>query len=232
MALDKSTGRTVWGEDGKAGACASAAPFTFNGKPAFAMVAMDPSGKFCTIVGVDSATGAEPFRSPPWKEKWGAACVDILVDGPGAERLFITTAEQLKRSARFTRVGNTFTQDWMTARLSTYTGNCVLLGAHLYAANARGALTCVFWPTGEERWSQRGGFGEHGNLIAADGKLFVQRGKTGEVVIVEASPKAFREIERVRVFEEKADTFTAPTLADGVLYCRSYAGRLIALEVR
>jgi outer membrane protein assembly factor BamB len=228
LAIDKHSGKIAWGDDERAGACASAAPITHEGKPAFAMLAMDGSRDFCTIVGVEAATGRELFRSSPWKEKWGAACSDLVIDG---RQIFITTAQEHRKSARFTFAGAALKQDWSSNKLTSYTGNCILMDGHLYGVNTLGQLLCLDWKTGQVKWSQRG-FGNHGNLIAADGKLFVQCSKSGELVVVDASPAAYKERRRFRVFSNSPDTFTAPTLSDGRLFCRSYAGQVVALEVR
>jgi hypothetical protein len=52
-------------------------------------------------------------------------------------------------------------------------------------------LTCVNASTGERAWRELR-FGK-GNLIAADGKLFISTMK-GELVIVQASPKEYEEL--------------------------------------
>lgn len=62
---------------------------------------------------------------------------------------------------------------------------------------------------------QKNRFGKS-NLILADGKLFLTT-MEGEVVIVEASPKEFRELSRATIMET---TRQAPALADGRLFVR------------
>jgi outer membrane protein assembly factor BamB len=93
-----------------------------------------------------------------------------------------------------------------------------------------GILKCLDWKSGEERWAQRG-FEEFGTLIAADGKLVIQSGKSGMLTIAEASPSAYRELRKMKVFAESRETFTAPVLANGRLYCRSYAGEVVCIEL-
>jgi outer membrane protein assembly factor BamB len=96
----------------------------------------------------------------------------------------------------------------------------VLLDGYLYGFdNVGGAgpvthLTCVNASTGEVAW-QEIRFGK-GNLIAADGKLLISTMK-GELVLVEASPKAFREIGRQKVL---GSTRQAPALASGLVFLR------------
>jgi outer membrane protein assembly factor BamB len=96
----------------------------------------------------------------------------------------------------------------------------ILLGGYLYGMdNVGGAgpithLTCVEAATGKAAWQQTR-FGK-GNLIAADGKLFMTTMK-GELMIARASPKAYEEIGREVILET---TRQAPALAGGLLYVR------------
>ena len=96
----------------------------------------------------------------------------------------------------------------------------VLLGDHLYGFdNVGGAgpishLTCIEAETGKQAW-QATRFGK-GNLIAADGKLFMSTMK-GELVVAKASPQAYQELGRATVI---GSTRQAPALANGLLYLR------------
>jgi outer membrane protein assembly factor BamB len=96
----------------------------------------------------------------------------------------------------------------------------ILLDGHLYGFDNVGSagpvthLTCVNAATGERVWQQPR-FGK-GNLIAADGKLFIST-MNGELVIVRATPRAYEEIGRAVVL---GSTRQAPSLAGGLLYLR------------
>jgi outer membrane protein assembly factor BamB len=227
LALRKSDGAFAWGNDGKAGACVSPMPFTLGDVSGVAVVAMDPSRDHVSVVGVEAATGRELWRFGPWREQWGAACSDLLIH---EGRAFLSTAEQHKLCAQFQFAPGPVRERWNSRKLSTYTGNVVLLAGHLYGVDKTGILKCLDWETGEERWAQRG-FEEYGTLIASDGKLIVQSGKSGTLAVVEAAPSAYRELRRMKVFTEARETFTAPVLANGRLYCRSYAGELVCLAL-
>lgn len=227
LALRKKDGSFAWGNDGQAGACVSPMPFNHNGVRGVAVVSMDPSRDSVSVVGVEAATGRELWRFGPWKEKWGAACSDLLIHEGHA---FLSTAEQHKLCAQFSFTPAPAREVWSNRKLSTYTGNVVLLAGHLYGVDKTGILKCLDWQTGEERWAQRG-FDEHGTLIASDGKLILQSGKTGMLTVAEAAASGYRELRKMRVFDEARETFTAPVLANGRLYCRSYAGEIVCLEL-
>lgn len=227
LAIRAHDGSIAWGDDGKPGACVSPVPYQWQGKHGVVVVVTNEGRETVSLVGIDPQSGTEFWRWSHWAEKWGAACVDPLVH---EGKLFFTTSEQYQRCARFSIIGNTLREDWAHPRLAVYTGACVLLDQHLYAINRRGLLKCLDWRTGAEQWYQRG-FGEFASLIAADGRLIVQTSDSGEVVVVKADPRKYREERRAKVFQGEAATFTAPVLANGRLYCRGYAGEIVCLDL-
>lgn len=228
LAVRKRDGSFAWGNDGQAGACASPVPFEFGGQRGVALITMHPSRDTVRIVAVDPQNGKELWRYDDWPEKWGAACVDLVIAGG---KVFITTAEQHMQCARFSLEGTKLRQDWANRTLACYTGGCVLINNHIFGVNKIGLLKCIDWNTGKEKWSERG-FGGHGTLIAADGKLIVQSSSNGTLAVVAADASGYRELRKGKVFKGKPETFTAPTLANGRLYCRSYAGEVVCFELR
>lgn len=107
----------------------------------------------------------------------------------------------------------------------------MLLDGHLYGMdNVGGAgpvthLTCIDAATGERKW-QEARFGK-GNLIAADGKLFITTMK-GELVLVRATPERYDELGRATVL---GSTRQAPALSNGRLFVRDDK-EIVCLNVR
>ncbi len=107
----------------------------------------------------------------------------------------------------------------------------MLLDGHLYGMdNVGGAgpithLTCIDAATGERKW-QEARFGK-GNLIAADGKLFITTMK-GELVLVRATPERYDELGRATVLDS---TRQAPALSNGRLFLRDDK-EIVCLDVR
>jgi outer membrane protein assembly factor BamB len=107
----------------------------------------------------------------------------------------------------------------------------ILLDNYLYGFDNVGSagpvthLTCVEVATGKPAW-QQARFGK-GNLIAADGKLFISTMK-GELVIVRATPKAYEELGRATIL---GATRQAPAMAGGRLYLRDDK-EIVCLDVR
>lgn len=107
----------------------------------------------------------------------------------------------------------------------------ILLDDHLYGFDNVGPagpvthFNCIEIATGKRVWQQQR-FGK-GNLIAADGKLFISTIK-GELIVARVSPKGYEELGRATVIES---TRQAPALAGGLLYLRD--GReIVCLDVR
>ncbi len=107
----------------------------------------------------------------------------------------------------------------------------ILLDGRLYGFDNVGSagqvthLTCIDAATGERLW-QKPRFGK-GNMIAADGKLFMSTMK-GEVIVARASPSGYQELGRKQVLES---TRQAPALANGLLYLRDDR-EIVCLDVR
>ena len=86
-------------------------------------------------------------------------------------------------------------------------------------------LNCVEIATGKRVWQQTR-YGK-GNLIAADGKLWIST-MEGELVAALASPEKYQEIGRAAVLGK---TRQAPALSDGMLYLRDDE-QIVCLTVR
>lgn len=67
-----------------------------------------------------------------------------------------------------------------------------------------------------------------GSLIVANGMLIIL-GETGELVLAEATPDAYREMARHNVLEGRS--WTQPTLWQGRLYLRNHT-ELLSLDLR
>jgi hypothetical protein len=109
--------------------------------------------------------------------------------------------------------------------LSNHYTTSVKVGDYLYGIHGRQEeapeLRCVEWKTGKVMWAKEG-FG-CAWLIAADGVLLAVQ-ESGEVALLEATPKEYREKGRFAAFAKPAERGkslrAAPALADGVLYVR------------
>jgi len=104
---------------------------------------------------------------------------------------------------------------WKNVYLKAKFATVVERDGYLYGLND-GTLTCLDGATGERAW--RGERYGHGQLLLVGDLLLIQA-ESGDIVLVEASPKEFREVSRFTAFEEK--TWNSPTLAGKYLLVRN-----------
>jgi outer membrane protein assembly factor BamB len=112
-------------------------------------------------------------------------------------------------------------------------GGQVLVGDYLYGTNQQGPVACEF-KTGKIVWSAQS-FGP-GAVCYADGRLYFHAEK-GDVALVEASPKEYRELGRFmppgqpKRRDSRERAWSYPVVANGRLYIRD-AGNLWCYDVR
>jgi hypothetical protein len=114
--------------------------------------------------------------------------------------------------------------------LSNHYNTPVLVKDHLYGIDGRqeggqARLRCVEWNTGKVRWT-KDAFG-CASLIHADG-LLIACPENGDVVLIEPSAEAYKEVARARVLD--APVRALPALAGGRLFVRD-GKKLVALQV-
>jgi outer membrane protein assembly factor BamB len=173
------------------------------------------------VVGLDAKTGKFLWRYDKTKGMMGMSILTPVVhDGlvytggvrssGGAVKVF---AEQGTVKAE---------QVYLNAKLPTAIGGAVLVGAYLYGSGGQ-ALLCVDFQTGQIKWSERSA--APGSLCYADGRLYLH-GENGDVVLVEATPEAYRERGRFtppnppKHANQMEKAWEYPVIADGRLYLR------------
>ncbi|WP_153555483.1 PQQ-binding-like beta-propeller repeat protein [Roseimaritima sediminicola] len=108
-------------------------------------------------------------------------------------------------------------EKYFVNKMQSHHGGFVLHQGHLYGTNDS-VLLCVDWESGRIRWQDR--CVGKGSISYADGHLYV-RGEDGEVALVEASPKKYRERGRFMQPERSGGKAWAhPVIAGGRLFLR------------
>jgi outer membrane protein assembly factor BamB len=117
-----------------------------------------------------------------------------------------------------TRAGSEFTVKavWSNKYLGAKYANPVRMGNSIYGLS-NGWLVCLDVNTGERRW--RGKWYGQGQMLGVAGTLLIQS-ESGELVLVPADPKSYREIDRLRVFDAPR-TWNTPALAGRQLFLRN-----------
>jgi outer membrane protein assembly factor BamB len=219
-AVNKATGKVVWKSAAKDCGYSTPTPVTLGGK---ALAILSNAENY---LAVDPKTGAEAWRQR-WVTEYGVNAADpVLADG----QMFISTGYG-KGGALF-KIGPAGSEQlWKTKALRTQLNAAVLYGKHLYGPDGdtgdKAALKCLDFATGKEVWAEPG-FGTGGAVVAA-GKL-IALSANGEIIIAPATPEGFKPITRAQVLAPKC--WTAPVLANGLVYCRNQKGQIAVLDLR
>jgi len=226
-AYDVKTGKPVWGAGEDPAGYSSPALLDVAGQRQ--LVAFTGN----SVLGLQPKTGAALWRYPYVTAYRCNTATPLAVDG----NVFISAGENHGSVLlKLQPTNDTFevSEVWQSQGARSVMRNewqtSILLDGHLYGFDNVGSagqvthLTCINAGTGERVW-QEARFGK-GNMIAADGKLFMTTMK-GEVVIARATPSGYQELGRKLVSET---TRQAPALADGRLYLRDDQ-EIICLDV-
>jgi outer membrane protein assembly factor BamB len=113
--------------------------------------------------------------------------------------------------------------------MSCHYATPVLKDGFLYGYHGRqetGAeLRCVEWKTGKVKWTNEK-FGA-GSILLARNRILMAR-ETGQIVLAEASPSAFKGVATHRAFPGTVRAY--PALAGGMLFLRDATDKLAAFR--
>jgi len=222
FAFDKLSGEKRWQSETYRPAYGTAQIFESGGAEFLATLKTDG------LVILDPADGSTLGFSM-WRTSFQTNSTTPLRVGDG--RLFISTGYD-KGCALFRFADGDLTKIYENKNMCNHMGNSVLIGGFLYGFDGtahRGRpveFTCLDLESGEKRWH----FSElkYGSVIAAGTDLIVLT-ETGEMLIGQASPEGFSARARHRVIDGRC--WTAPVIANGRIYARNAAGRLVVIPV-
>lgn len=224
VALKKQTGEVVW----KSGD----APASYSSPLAYEL-----NGQRC--VAVFSAVGAagrllsdgKPLWSFPWKTSYDINAATPIVEG---SKVFVSSGYGVG-CALYDVSANPPHELWKNKNMRNHANSCVLWKGYLYGFD-ESTLKCLDFASGEVKWSE-GKYGK-GSLMLADAKLLLYSEK-GQLGLAPATPEGYKELAFMQALEVRADypggaqkqTWAAPVLANGKIYCRSQDD-LVCLDAR
>ena len=219
VAYDRKTGRPLWNVLDDPPAYVAPMQVTLAGTPQFLIV----SGK--RLIGLSLDTHAVL-----WEHPW-LTNMDINIAQPiviGDNRVFYSSGYGVGATViEIAKTGDWFAvrEVWRNTRMKNRVSSSVLHNGFIYGMD-EGIFACVDAQTGDLKW--KGGRYGHGQVLLASGRLVVLT-EAGELVLVEPTPDAHREIARFPAVSGK--TWNAPAFAGGILLVRN-ASEMAAFDMR
>jgi outer membrane protein assembly factor BamB len=213
VAYDRSTGERRWTTGDDQISYVSPSLLTLAGREF--LVAVTES----QVIGFDPATREETWRFPwPGHSNSDASCTQALVIGPN--RLFISKGYGIGGAAFDVEPGAdgawTVKEAWRNkAGMKTKFTNVAFHAGHIYGLSD-GILECLRASDGKRMW--KGGRYDQGQLLRV-GDLLVVQSEPGDVVLVEATPEAHRELARLTALSDQ--TWNSPAIAGDRLLVRN-----------
>jgi outer membrane protein assembly factor BamB len=230
VAINKADGKIVWQTGDDPAAYSSPIAFTWNNERCLAVLHAP------ALAGYRLKDGKELWRYP-WKTSYDVNATTPIIEG---DKAFISTgyntgcdliqfSEQPPKGLWPKVIVDG--KEKNNQNMRNHVNSCVLWQGYIYGFDDNGELRCLDFKTGEVKWKQKG-YGK-GSLMIAGGK-FILYSDRGLVAVAEASPNGFKELSRFQALQATApqgkDTWAAPVLANGKLYCRSLED-LVCLDV-
>lgn len=216
LAIDKENGEVLWRTEDYGHGYGTPLALEVDGEPALAVV----NGRGVAVVARE--TGEELYyRDFAGRNLGVSAATPILID----DALFVSSGT-VPAGALLAFAEGELVPVWENREMVNTLSGCVRVGDHLYGFD-QGVLKCIDLE-GETRWQERG-IG-NGAVTAAGERLLVM-GATGELIVAEATPEELRVLSRTELFDA-GKYWSKPILVNGIVYCRSSEGRLVARDHR
>jgi len=209
VALDKTTGETIWAGGGsdKAGYATPMAA-TINGKKQYLVLAAT------SLISVDADNG-KLLWSYPWKTQYDVNSAVPIVIG---DSVFITSGYGRGCTLLDIKDGKA-TARWENKDMISQMNTPLLIEGLLYCTSDPGNLVCMDPATGKALWKQAGF--EKGGLLAVDGTVIIVDGKSGSVTMATVSKEGYKELGKISPYTTGRDFWAPPVFADGNLLVRS-----------
>jgi outer membrane protein assembly factor BamB len=212
VALDKMTGATVWVAKELSDEAGYASPVV--GDVQGVRTIMTLTGN--AAVGVRATDGKVLWRYNNVANNTANITTPIYSNG----RVFFSSAYGTGGALlglKAVSEGVSAQEIYFTRNMQNHHGGIVLVDGYLYGFN-NSILTCLEFETGKVMWRDRS-VGK-GSVAYADGHLYVLS-EDNVVGLVEASPKAYREVGRFTIADQGWPSWAHPAISGGRLYVRN-----------
>lgn len=214
-ALDKMTGKVIWQSADWTEGAQYSSPIVadLNGKRQYIQLVMN------SLAGVDASNGKVLWKSP-----WGGRTAVIPTPIYKDSHVYITTGYGVGCKLVKIAPDNQVSDVYENKVMKNHHGGVILAGDHLYGYSDGPGWICQDFKTGAEVWANKS-LGK-GAIGYADGMLYCLDEGSGEVALVEASPKGWSEKGRFKLEPQTTQRspsgriWTHPVISNGKLYLR------------
>ena len=219
VALDKSTGKTVW----KSAVAGS------RGAAYASVIAIDAAGQRQyvqltqgTLVGVAAADGKVLWKYDRAANRTGINCTTpVYHDGQVFASSAYGAGGGLVKLSKDGDAGVKAEEVYFTRSMENHHGGLIAHDGCLYGAhggNGGGNIVCLDFKTGKKLWDERSV--EKGSVAFADGRLYY-RTETGTVLLIEPNAKEYVERGKFKQPDRsRSPAWAHPVVANGKLYIR------------
>jgi outer membrane protein assembly factor BamB len=221
VALDRTSGRTVWTSKGHSDLSAYCSPLVLRDENRQIVVTCTSEN----VIGLDADKGSLLWKFP-LRNRYSVHPNTPILCG---DQLVITTGYDGRgMMLQLSPDGRRAKTEWTSRELNVHHHGAICVDGHVYGTNHGGKWVCVDVASGRVTCNH-GGFGKSG-IVYADG-MFYAYSERGVVGLVSARPDAFELTGSFRVDLGKKEHWAHPVVCNGTLYIR-HGKVLMAYDVR
>ncbi len=216
IALDRKTGKTLWLPSTESSGYATVVPFSRGGASHLLFSAK-------ALIGFSAEDGKAHWEFSVKSSRDVNAADPLVFDN----RIMVSSSGGtylLEVSEK-----GEVTELWKQPDLKWYFNAGVKIADHVYSIHGTThrptELICTEVETGKTVWSEEG-FGSGALMAAGDAVIIFDNGK---LTVFRASPEKYDPILSQKLLDGKC--WTVPVLANGMIYCRSAEGELVAVSL-
>ena len=236
VALDKMTGKQVWGAGKEWGpSYSSPVPATVHGKRrVFVFAGGESKPPTGGLLSLDPKNGAIDFTFP-WRSK-SYESVNAASPLIAGNQVFVSASYRTGGALLNLLPDGKHSVAWSSQEIGTHWNTAIAKDGYLYAFDGRNepdaSLVCVEMKTGKVMWRVTPEWDEsftmggtqrkerlstwRGSLLYVDGS-FLALGEMGHLLWLDLSPAGYKEISRAWLFAAR-ETWSAPVVSRGLLY--------------
>lgn len=227
VCLDKRNGKVIWKSQSDQSGYPPPMIASIHGRQQAVVFTCDG------VIGLELDHGQLLWRFPIHTRYARHVTIPVVVD----DIVMVSSHQHGVFGIRVSRQGNRWeaAQAWLNKEAAINFASPVAVGKYLYGLGPTKNFMCLEAATGREVWSQEGylmtaAAKAHASFLVMGGNILAST-DGGELVLMAADPKGFRQISRVQVC---GTTWSSPAYADGKLYVRdgvSSAGSLMCFDL-